>query len=215
MSHFTFPCEYDFQRALSALKSGEIVAYPTETFYGLAVDPENARAMNALYKLKRRKVGKPISLLVPNLDVLSASVRYISPPSERLFSLFWPGPLTLVFPANTAVSSLQTGGSDTLAMRISSNPVASHLCELWGKTLTATSANISGEKPFVTAGEVEKLWGDKLGYVLDGGEVPGGKGSTIVHCMEKEKKCHILRAGVISAESISHVLPLYDIVCKS
>jgi len=215
LSHSIFPCEHDFQQAISALKRGEIVAYPTETFYGLAADPENAQAMNSLFKLKRREAIKPISFLVPNLDVLSSSVRYISPPYEKLFSLFWPGPLTLVFPANVAALSLQTGGNDTLAIRISSNPVARHLCELWGTTLTATSANISGEKPFVTAGEIEKLWGNKLGFILDGGEVPGGKGSTIVHCMEKKKQCHILREGAISTESISRILPLYDIVCKS
>ena len=215
MSYSIFPCEHDFQQAISALKRGDIVGYPTETFYGLAVDPENAQAMNSLFKLKRREVGKPISLLVPNLEVLSSSVRYISPAYEKLFSLFWPGPLTLVFPANAVRSSLQAGGVDTLAIRISSNPVARHLCELWGTTLTATSANISGEKPFVTAGEVEKLWGNKLGFILDGGEVPGGNGSTIVHCMEKKKKCNILREGAISTESISRILPLYDIVCKS
>lgn len=215
MSHSNFPCEHDFQQAISALKRGEIVAYPTETFYGLAVDPKNDQAMSSLFKLKRREVVKPISLLAPNLEVLSSSVRYIPSPYEKLFSFFWPGPLTLVFPANAVVSSLQTGVEDTLAIRISSNPVARHLCELWGAPLTATSANISGKKPFVTAGEVAELWGNKLGFILDGGEVPGGKGSTIVHCMEKEKKCYILRAGVISAKSISRVLPLYDIVCKS
>jgi len=215
LSHSTFPCEHDFQQALSALKRGEIVAYPTETFYGLAVDPENDQAINSLYELKRREAGKPISLLVPNLEVLSTAVRYIPPPYEKLFSQFWPGPLTLVFPAHASVSSMLTAGGDTLAMRISSNPVARHLCELWGKSLTSTSANRSGEKPFVTAGEVQDLWGNQLGCILDGGEVPGGKGSTIVHCSEKEKKCRILRPGVISAKSISQVLPLYDIICKS
>ncbi len=215
MSHSIFPCEHDFQQALSALKRGEIVAYPTETFYGLAVDPENPQAMNSLFNLKRREVGKPVSLLVPNLEVLSASVQYISPPYEKLCALFWPGPLTLVFPADTEMSSIQTDGSDTIAIRISSNAVARHLCELWGKALTSTSANISGEKPFVTAGQVRELWGNQLGFILDGGEAPGGEGSTIVQCVEKEKKCHLLRAGVISAESISQVLPLYDIICKS
>ncbi len=215
MSLFVYPSDHAFEQALSALQEGGIVAFPTETFYGLAVDPENDQAISSLYTLKKREISKPLSLLVPNLKNLSSSVRSIPLPYKKLISVFWPGPLTLIFPAHTTTSSLLTGGGDTLAIRISSNPVAQHLCELWGKPFTATSANISGEPALVTASEVHDLWGDQVSFILDGGEAPGGKGSTIVRCVGKEYTCRILRDGVISVKKISQALPLNYIVCKS
>ncbi len=215
MSLSVFPSDQEFEQAINALKQGGIVAFPTETFYGLAVDPENDQAIASLFALKKRATGKPLSLLVPDLEILSSSVHSIPLPYKKLFSVFWPGPLTLVFPAPTNSSPLLTGDDNTLAIRISSNPVAQHLCRLWGRSFTATSANISGKPALVTAAEVHDLWGDEIACVLDGGETPGGKGSTIVRCVEREYTCHILRDGVISASLISQALPLNYIVCKS
>ncbi len=214
MSFSVFPSDHEFEQALNTLKEGGIVAFPTETFYGLAVDPENDQAIASLFALKKRATGKPLTLLVPDLEVLSSTVDFIPLPYKKFISVFWPGPLTLVFPARTNTSHLLTGDDNTLAIRISSNPVAQHLCQLWGRSFTATSANISGESALVTAAEVHDLWGDEIGCILDGGEAPGGKGSTIVRCTEQEYACHILRDGVISAKLISQALPLNYIVCK-
>lgn len=215
MSLSAFPCEHDFEQALHALKHGGIVAYPTETFYGLAVDPENVQAIASLFELKKRDSGKPISLLVPDIEVLSSSVRSIPFPYQKLMRNFWPGPLTLIFPALSNTSSLLTGGGDTLAIRISSNPVAQHLCKLWGSPLTATSANMSGEPALVTATEVQDLWDDMVTFTLDGGKTSGGKGSTIMRCIEKDRECHILRDGVISTNTLAQALPDDYIICKS
>ncbi len=199
------PSEWDYQQALLTLKQGGIVAYPTETFYGLAVDPENDQAIKSLYLLKKRASGKRLSLLVPDLQVLFSCISSLSTPEQTLIEAFWPGPLTLVFPEKPGVFPSLTGASDTLAIRISSHPVAAKLCSMWGRPLTATSANVSGEAAFVTAEQVSKQWGREVGFILDGGRVPGGKGSTIVRC--KGSVCSILRDGVIPEKAIIQMLP--------
>jgi L-threonylcarbamoyladenylate synthase len=209
------PCKHDFEQALQSLKQGGIVAYPTETFYGLAVDPENDQAIASLYALKQRGKRKPLSLLIPDLEQLFTIASSCPEAYPKLIDTFWPGPLTLIFPAKKHISSVLTGGGTTVAMRISSHPVAMELCEAWGRALTATSANVSGEPALVTAKDVYDLWGDQISFILDGGTTPGGKGSTIIQCFDKEKECRIIREGVIDELGISQNVPPHYIICKS
>lgn len=209
------PSKQAFEQALQALEDGGIVAYPTETFYGLAVDPENDQAIDALYALKQREKTKPISLLIPNIEHLSTIVSSFPASYTQLIDTFWPGPLTLVFPARVDLSTSLTGGSKSIAVRISSHPVASELCQSWGRALTATSANISGQSPLLTAKAVHDLLGDQINFILDGGTTPGGKGSTIIRCFEDNKECHIVRQGVVDELEIVRNLPNDYIVCKS
>lgn len=215
MSLLRLPSENDFALALQALKQGGIVAYPTETFYGLAVDPANEQAIAALFTLKGRERNNPLSLLVPSMEQLFSLVSSVQEPYEKLIDNFWPGPLTLIFPARENVSPLLTGGGTTIAIRISSHPVAQQFCTMWGGAITATSANFSGEPALVTAGEVAEHLGEQVSFILDGGTSPGGKGSTIVRCVEKEKECQILRQGVIAEKDLSEVLPFNYRICKS
>lgn len=207
--------EKDFALALQALKKGGIVAYPTETLYGLAVDPANEQAIAALFALKRRERHKPLSLLVSSLEQLSSLVSSVPKPYARLIDAFWPGPLTLVFPARKKLSSTLTGGEDTIAIRISSHPVAQQLCSRWGGAITATSANVSGETALVTAAQVADALGEQVSFILDGGTSPGGKGSTIVRCVEKEQGCQILREGVIAGKDLRKILDPNYRICKS
>ena len=186
------------------MKNGGIVAYPTETFYGLAVDPLNDQAISALYTLKKRDRRKPLSLLVPDKAVLSSYIRFFPPIYQSLTESFWPGPLTLIFPAQPDTSLMLRGGGDTLAIRISSHPVAQKFCSLWGGALTATSANESGKPPLESAVQLKNLWGEGIDYVLDGGPVPGGKGSTILEIVYDT--IQIRRNGVVSAKEIFQVL---------
>lgn len=209
------PSERDFEHALQCLKQGGIVAYPTETFYGLAVDPENEQAITALYALKNREEQKPISLIIPNVQQISSLTCSFPEGYKNLIDSFWPGPLTLIFQAKKHILPVLTGGGRTLAIRISSHPVAMKLCESWGSALTATSANISGVAPLVSAQDVYDMFGNKLSFVLDGGGTPGGQGSTIVHCSDREKECTIIREGVISISRISLKLPSHYNICKS
>ncbi|MBU0943489.1 MAG: threonylcarbamoyl-AMP synthase [Proteobacteria bacterium] len=193
-----------YKAALETLEKGGIVAYPTETFYGLAVDPWNDQALSALYDLKKRERWKPLSLLVADETVLCSYVRSFHPLYHSLIRSFWPGPLTLIFPAQKETSLLLRGGGDTLAIRISSHPVAQKLCTLWGGAITATSANESGQPPLESVTQLKTLWGDRVGYVLDGGPVAGGKGSTMVEIIDDEVR--IVRNGVIDAKKIFQAL---------
>jgi L-threonylcarbamoyladenylate synthase len=207
------PSELCFTKAIDALKNGGIVAYPTETFYGLAVDPENNQAIESLYALKKRDKGKAISLLIPDYKYLSKLVSSRPAPYEVLIESFWPGPLTLIFLALDTVSNKITDANKTIAIRISSNPIAQRLCRSMGKAITATSANISGEKAITTATEVAQLWGDKISCIIDGGTTPGGKGSTIVRCRD-QNQCAIIRDGAITREAIANVLPSHYTICN-
>lgn len=210
--HPALPDFHAYERAVQVLQSGGIVAYPTETFYGLAVDPENAQAVSALYRLKQRESRKPLSLLVPDRLTLSRYTSDFSEACKLLSNAFWPGPLTLVVrTANPNIKGLCKEDS-TLAIRISSHPVAAKFCRLWGGAITASSANISGQPALSTAAEVRKLWGEKIDYVLDGGTTPGKSPSTIVRC--DGFNCRILRHGVISFEDIRNVLPNSYNICN-
>jgi L-threonylcarbamoyladenylate synthase len=213
MSFSIQPSDHDFAKALAALKEGGIVAYPTETFYGLAVDPSNDRAIASLYELKKREGRKALSLLVPNLEYLSGFVS-LCPSYKKLIYAFWPGPLTLIFPVLTNVSAKLCGDRKDIAIRVSSNTIAQRLCTSWGRAITATSANISGEPALVSADEVKSLWGNNIDYILDGGVTPGGCASTIVRCNDSKRECHFIREGAICCEAIINILPSNYTICK-
>ncbi len=192
----SYPAAEDLQRAVAVLAQGGIVAFPTETFYGLAVDPGNEQALQALFQLKDRPFEKPILVLIQQPQDLSALVSSIPPLYAPLMKTFWPGPLTLVFPASERVSAILTGGSKGIAVRISSHPVAMQLGRLWKKPFTATSANKSGMPAACTATEVRQIFGDTIDCILDGGPTRGGKGSTVVGI--RQEKLHLIRDGALN-----------------
>ncbi len=208
------PGKYDLEQAVKALKKGEVVAYPTETFYGLAVDSQNEKAIAVLYHLKKRDPHKPISLIVPDVESITTLVSSFPKVYHKLIKRFWPGPLTLIFPASESIPKILTGVDETVAIRVSSHPVAKSLCCAWGAALTATSANLSGIPPCNDASEVEKNWGKQVSCVLDGGTTIGGKGSTIIHCTDTEKTCYIIREGVVDVSEIQQYLPQNYNICK-
>lgn len=208
------PNDNDFAQALITLREGGIVAYPTETFYGLAVDPFNDQAIESLYKLKRREKNKALSLLVPSVEYLPNLVSSYPHPYDLLIGAFWPGPLTLIFPTMSKEASSHCFDRQDVAIRISSNSIAQRLCTAWGQAITATSANISGEDALTSAEEVKALWGDAISCVLDGGITPGGHSSTIVRCNDSKKECRIIRSGVIRYEEIATILPGNYSICK-
>jgi len=209
-----YPSDEQIQLALKSLRAGGIVAYPTETFYGLAVDPENEQAVAALYDLKKRSRGKALSLLIPEKEFLSSITPSCPELYERLIDRFWPGPLTLIFKKRDNCLPFLTGNDGSVALRVSSHPVADELCQQWGKSITATSANLSGHPEMITAEDIDKLWGDRISYILDGGKTAGGPGSTIVRCDTDCVMCEIVRRGRITELEIRQTLLDADIVCK-
>lgn len=170
----------ELAKALSVLRAGGVVAFPTETYYGLAVDPFNREALSRLFALKRRPPDKPILTLVENREQLPLLVRQVPAVYLPLMEAFWPGPLTLIFDAVPELPVILTGYTGTIGVRISSHPIARQLVVAFGRPLTATSANYSGQPPAVTSDEVTDQLGLDVDCVLDGGTTAGGPGSTIV-----------------------------------
>jgi L-threonylcarbamoyladenylate synthase len=190
----------NIREAVDTIRRGYIVAYPTETFYGLGVNPYDEETVDMLYKLKGWKEKRPISLLIDHVDKLSPLVKEIPSFAKTLIRTFWPGPLTLVFKVHPALSSLLSGGTEKIGIRISSNEIAQQLLEGLNGPLTTTSANPTGEKAATTAGEVEAFFGQKVTMILQGGAVKGVKGSTVIDVTEGMIK--VLREGDLPVEEI-------------
>jgi L-threonylcarbamoyladenylate synthase len=167
-------------RAIECIREGGIVAFPTETYYGLAVNPFSLAAVKKLFQVKKRQADKPLLLLIENTAQLQSITENIPPEYVPLIEKYWPGPLTLVFPARKEVCKQLTGNSGTIGVRVSSHPIAAELVKRMGKPITATSANISGHRPACTAEEVATIFGKSLGYVIDGGQTPAGLCSTVL-----------------------------------
>jgi len=195
------PCSVaDLNRAVAILNDGGVVAFPTETYYGLAVDPFNPMALNHLFALKRRDTAKPIMTLVDDRESLSVLVHEVPIVYLQLMEKFWPGPLTLIFPARVDLPTLLTGGTGTVGVRQSSHPFARQLLRAFGKPITATSANISGRDAAVDAHEVRSQFGSRIDMIFDGGPTPGKTGSTIIGVEESRLK--LIRDGVIPYNDI-------------
>ena len=194
----------EINRAAELLRQGGLVAFPTETYYGLAVDPFNDAALKKLFRVKKRSLVKPILVLISRrsqLNVLSAAVPAAA---ACLMDRFWPGPLTIVLPARSTISPLLTGGTATVGVRHSSHPVALSLVESVGGPVTATSANRSGGLPAVSAEDVRQIFGSETDMILDGGETPGQLGSTLVGFEGGEVRC--IREGCIPFSRIIDAL---------
>ncbi len=188
--------------AVAVFKKAGVVAYPTETFYGLAVDPFNEEAIGKLFKIKGRSFSNPISLIVSDVEMLSTVVKNITPTAEKLMDGFWPGPLTIIFEAASRVPISLTAGSGRIGVRIPSNEVAVNFAKAVNSPITATSANLTGENPSIEAGEVLKSLRGSVDLIIDGGRTVGGNGSTVVDVNGEIK---IIREGVIPSEDILKV----------
>jgi L-threonylcarbamoyladenylate synthase len=172
--------EKALQRAVRVLKEGGLVAFPTDTVYGLAALPWNREAVLRLYKDKQRPTDRPIPLLLSGADQLSR-VAVLPPWCKRLTDRFWPGGLTLVLPKTEIVSDVISAGP-TVAVRVPDLPFARRLIREANGVLAVTSANLSGQPSPITAQEVREQLGDRIEVILDGGLCRGGVPSTILDC---------------------------------
>lgn len=182
------------------LLSGGLVAYPTESFYGLAADATNETAIRRLFLAKQRSPGRPVLILIPTVEVLDQYAVNIPPVARQLIKEFWPGGLTLVFEAGPNISPLLTAGTGKIGIRLSSHPVATALTRAIDVPITGTSANISGKPPCRNANEVRSSLGKGVDLILDGGETKGEIGSTILDVTVDPPL--ILREGMVSQDEI-------------
>ena len=191
----------DINQAAAILKDGGLIAFPTETYYGLAVDPFNEAALKRLFSVKKRPAVKPVLVLIPSREHIFQMIDAVPDAAGKLMDRFWPGPLTMVFSARRELSVMLTGGTGTVGVRISPHPIAQALLKAHGGPLTATSANISGERAAVTAAEVKNTFGNDIDMVLGGGRTPGEKPSTLIKFNGNSIEC--IREGCIPFSEIT------------
>ena len=177
------------------IRDGGVVAFPTDTLYGLAVDPRRDDALERLFELKGREAGVPVPLIAADI----AQARELGTFGDlalRLARAFWPGPLTLVVPALPAIARRALGGGNTVGIRVPAHEVATALCHAAATCLTATSANLSGNPPPASAPEIVPQLAARLDAVLDAGAAPGGPPSTIVSIVSERPQ--LVRDGAIA-----------------
>jgi L-threonylcarbamoyladenylate synthase len=182
------------------LRSGGVVAYPTETLYGLGVDIRVESAIRRLFSIKERPAGRPVLILIPSVDALSDYVTDIPQVARDLIQTFWPGNLTLVFKAGPKVSALLSAGTGKIGIRLSSHPVATALARAVGGPITGTSANLSGRPACQTAQEILETIGRQVDLILDAGPSVRDTGSTILDV--SALPLQVLREGIISRKQL-------------
>ena len=192
----------NLSRALQVLKEGGMVAFPTDTVYGLGASAYHAQAIARIYKAKGRSRENPIPILLANMQELSRVTLSPPPMARRLAKRFWPGPITLIVWRKPTLPD-EISPSSTVGVRVPDHPVALTLLTIAGP-LAVTSANKSGDPIARTASEVLEGFGGDIDLILDGGMTPGGEPSTVVDCTRASPQ--ILREGPISEVEIREEL---------
>lgn len=185
----------DLAPAVDWLRRGGVVAFPTDTFYGLAVDPTSEAAVRAIFDLKGRSARAALPLVAASARQVEAACGPLGVTAAALAAAFWPGPLSIVVDAPATLAVAVHGGSRSVAVRVPADRVARALADAWGGLLTATSANVSGEPSARTADEIGRLADDPRVLVVDGGPTAGGKPSTIVDV--RATRATLVRDGAI------------------
>jgi L-threonylcarbamoyladenylate synthase len=195
----------DIDRAVEALRAGEVVVFPTETVYGLGADATNPDAIRRIFELKGRPATHPLIVHIDSPRALDRWALNVPESARLLAQRFWPGPLTIVLRRAPAVDPAITGGQDTVAVRVPAHPVAQQLLRAFGSGLAAPSANRYGHVSPTRADHVREEFGDALPIVLDGGDCKFGLESTIVSCVDDVPR--VLRPGAITLSQIRAVVP--------
>lgn len=197
------------QTAAKILQEGGLVAFPTETVYGLGGNGLDSAACEKIYIAKGRPSDNPLILHISEFEELNPIVREISPAAQKLMDAFWPGPLTMVFPKADIVPEKATGGLDTVAVRFPSHPVARAIIRAAGLPIAAPSANSSGKPSPTRASHVEFDLNGKIDMIVDGGAAEWGLESTIVDVSGEVPM--ILRPGAVTKEMMEKVVGTVEI----
>jgi len=191
------------EKAISILKQGGIVAFPTDTVYGLGACATNQQAVERVYRVKERPQNMALPLLLAHVSQISEVAEPVPQIAWLLANKFLPGALTLVLPKSKSVPDIVTAGGITVAIRIPAHPIPVALVEGLGAPVIGTSANLSGKPSALTADEVYAQFGNRIDLVIDGGRCPGGRESTIVDVTEETPV--VLREGAIAREELEQV----------
>jgi L-threonylcarbamoyladenylate synthase len=202
------PDAAQIERAVALLNAGELVAFPTETVYGLGADAENAAAVGRIFAAKGRPASHPLIVHFSNFAAARTWAAEVPDAAARLAQAFWPGPLTLVLPKAPRVPAAVTGGQSSVALRAPAHPVARALLASFGRAIAAPSANRYGRISPTRAADVREELGERVSLVLDGGDCEVGLESTIVACLDG--RVTLLRPGAISRSQVADVVGRVD-----
>lgn len=192
------------ERAVSFLEAGKVIAFPTDTVYGIAVDAFNDLAVQKIFDIKGRDANKPLQILVAQKEDLKSIIRSYTEVLNVLISEFWPGPLTIVVPAKDDFPRRVRCGLDNIGIRMPSNPIAMKIIKAFGSPLAASSANISGMPDPKDAEDVIKNLGDRIDLIIDGGRTTANIPSTVLDVSTDPPV--ILRHGKLSETDINRTL---------
>ncbi len=197
--------ENQVDRAIVILKKGGIVAYPTDTVYGLGASMTSITAVERIFEVKGRPKGMALPLLVANREQIKQITRSVPPAAWLLIYNFLPGALTIVLNKSDAVPDIIAGGGKTIAIRIPDHPIPIALIKGLGQPIVGTSANLSGQPSSLTAEGVRMQIGNKVDMIIDGGQCPGGIESTVVDM--SNSKPVIRRLGAITLKQLQQSVP--------
>jgi len=197
--------EKQIREAVTILKNGGVVAYPTDTVYGLGACMTDINAVDRIFQVKGRPKGMALPVLLADMKQIEKIVTDFTPAAQQLAKECFPGALTIILPKNDGVPDIITGGGKTIAFRIPNHPVPLAIVKGLGKPIVGTSANLSGHPSGLTAAAVREQIGDKIDMVIDGGKCPGGIESTVID-LSGEKPV-IRRQGAIPIEKLRKILP--------
>jgi L-threonylcarbamoyladenylate synthase len=183
------------EEATQVLREGGLIGYPTETVYGLGADAYNEEALKRLFKIKGREVGKPISILIGNMEMLEEVTSRIPPLAMRLIRGHWPGALTIIFEASRTCPPILTGDRGKIGVRMSPHPIAQKLLEAFKGPITSTSANLSGMPSLSDPHELYRVFRGRVGLIVDGGKTKGEGESTVIDVTVSPPR--VVREGVI------------------
>jgi L-threonylcarbamoyladenylate synthase len=196
----------EIEKGVTILRKGGVIAFPTDTVYGLGADAFNSTAVERIYEIKNRPKHQQFPLLIADVKQMTALAEPISEIAWFLARWFWPGGLTLVLPKTDSVPAYLASGS-TIAVRIPNHPVCLALIQHLGNPIIGTSANISGQPSALTAEEVGQQLGGKIDLIINGGQCPGGKESTVVDVTHESPI--VLRQGIILSQEIDKAYKEY------
>ncbi|MBI2852428.1 MAG: threonylcarbamoyl-AMP synthase [Chloroflexi bacterium] len=192
--------EEQVKQGIAVLRRGGVIAYPTDTVYGLGASLNRPEAVARIYEVKGRRRNLALPVLLADILQIADITNGIPPSTWCFIRNFWPGALTLVLRKSSLVPDIVTGNGDTVAIRIPDHPVPLELIRGLGSPLVGTSANLSGQPSSLTADEVRMQLGDKIDLVIDGGRCPGGRESTIIDVTVETPR--MLRSGAITEEEL-------------
>ena len=193
----------NIKTAAKALLSGQIVAFPTETVYGLGVCADNKDAIDNLYRVKQRSRDKKLSIMIARTEDITKYVKYIPSIAEKLISSFWPGPLTIIFKASQMVPNLITGDTGKVGIRIPGCPFTRKMIREVGFPMVGTSANLSGKPGAMEIKPIQQDFGDRVDLYLDVGRLDPGEPSTVVDLTGE--KLVVVREGMIGMDQLKNV----------